>query len=258
MGVTVALATSSISACKGANTRSPNVEVVEEREDRWARLVGENLMVAYCSPELRGEVDALFELLLVMSLQGMELQDGSRVPLGWTTLVVGREGEDLVLFEPDYEAEDPESTTRADVSATLRILSRQLRVAARIEVRPQPVNFDQHVLMVKGSLDVDNVYMLRVESPGARLSGWRLHPTEGDHGDAELESLPIYEVYRRRPELVEAMLLPPGYMAFFGGKQLQVLVDGDDQPVWQREQSAPIDAETPSFAPLVPDPAETR
>ena len=145
-------------------------------------------------------------------------------------------GENLVFQEPDYDAENPESAMRDDISASVRMLSEQTEVLARIGMQGQDVNFDEHVLLTKGALELDKVYLVRVASPGGRVTGWRIAGTEDEEGEMEIDSVPLYEVFRRRPALVRAMLLPVGFMVFFEGDRIQVIVDPNDEPVWERVQ----------------------
>lgn len=214
--------------------RNLNVQVVEPREDRWSTTVGQQMVVVYAAPRLRAEVELLFEYLAMLSQKGLDLAPGYRLHFGWTTLTLTEQQGEFVFYEPDYDAIDPEGSTREDISASLDVLTDQNAVLLKARQRPAPVNFDQHVLVSRGALEASEVYLVRVESPGARLTGWRIAPTEGDVAAAEVDSLPVHEVYKRRPDLLSAMLLPPGFMAFYDAEGLQVLVDGQDEPVWVR------------------------
>jgi hypothetical protein len=221
----------------GTKTEAPNVELAPEpREDRHQRSFGEQQLVAFCDPELRKEVDVLFELVGQLHAQGAELKEGLRVHAGWTTLVLERAEGELVFAEPDYDATDPEAATRTEISASLRMLREQTEVLTRIGHRGEDVNFDQHVLMSRGALETPKVYLVRVASPGGRLTGWRIAPTDEQEGEMEVDSVPLHVVYKQRPALVRAMLLPVGYMAFFEGEDIEVIVDPQDQPIWSRAE----------------------
>lgn len=217
-----------------------NVEIEgPPREDRFVRIYGETSVVAYCNPDLEPVVEHVFDLLAEIHGQGGTMHAGQRFPVGWTTLYLEPDPRgELVLREPDYSAPDPELVTRPDISASLAMLARQLLVLAKAQETGQSVNYDQHVLTVRGALDEADVYLVRVESPGGRLTGWRIAPT-AERPVEEVDSLPVHEVLRRRPELVEAMTLPPGYMAFYEGKDLAIIVDAKNEAVWRKDVSAP-------------------
>lgn len=237
----VGLACLALGACDGRSTRhpdAPNVELAPTppppREDRHARTIGERDVVAYCDPGLGREVGILFDIIQDMVDQGAKVAAGLRVHAGWTTLSLVEEGGELVFQEPDYDAKEPETAMRLDVTASLRMLVDQTEILARVGLAGQDINFDQHVLMVHGTMDMEKVYLVRVESPGGRMTGWRVAPTEDQEGEMEIDSIPLYELYRKRPGLVRAMLLPVGYMAFFTGDEIDVIVDPEDHPVWER------------------------
>jgi hypothetical protein len=227
--------------CDGRGTRhpdAPNVEIAAEppkaRDDRHARMIGNRDVIAYCDPSLRREVGVLFDMVEAMADQGAEVVAGMRVHAGWTTLSLVEKDGELVFQEPDYDATEPETAWRLDVSASLRMLVDQTEILTRIGLPGEQINFDQHVLVVHGTLEMEQVYLVRVASPGGRMTGWRVAPTEDQEGEMEIDSIPLYELYRKRPALVRAMLLPVGYMAFFTGDDIDVIVDPDDQPVWER------------------------
>lgn len=220
--------------CAGTRGKDLRVSVVEHREDRWATTLGETTVVVYARPRLRREVEQLFEHLSALQHQGLELRPGYELHFGWTTLTLTEQAGEYVFYEPDYDAADPEGASREDISASLDVLTAQHAVLMLAQRKAEAVDFDQHVLVSRGALERDRVYLVRVESPGARLTGWRIAPTDDDITDAEVDSMPVYEVYKRRPDLLSAMLLPAGFMAFFDDRGIDVIVDERDQPVWHR------------------------
>lgn len=248
MAVVLGLAALALGACGGP--RITNVRLAEpEREDRWVEKVGEEEVVVYADPSLEPQIRELYAAIRHLEEQGVPIADGFSIQYGWTTLRAVRDpGGELVMREPDYDAANPEQATRADVSVSLRLDADQRSLAERALVDPQPVNFDQQIMVAAGALDQQRVYLVRVASPGARLSGWRLAGTEVDLPDAEAEYVPVHALLKRRPGLLVAMQLPEGYMAFFDGDELEVVVDRDDKPVWIRPglgeaEQAPADEE---------------
>ncbi|EDM74339.1 hypothetical protein PPSIR1_11948 [Plesiocystis pacifica SIR-1] len=208
---------------------------------RYVLPYGEGQVVAYADAHLEGEVQRLFLLLEDLRAEQVEISTRTRLPIGWTTLSFEApvaEGPEsalgtstLVVREPDYDGE-PEDATRADISVSLATLARQRGVLERVGVAGEAINFDQHVMAIQGALDIEEVLLLRVVSPGGRLTGWRLAPTAGISEEDELESLPVYAILQARPALLDAMLLPSGYMAYYSGDQLTTVLDGEDRVVW--------------------------
>lgn len=202
------------------------------RDDRFAREIGGKTVIAYCNPRLSTSATALLDRLAGHVNAENPLRAGLEFADGWTTYTLVREGEDFVLAEPDYDAPDPESTVRPDVTVSLDVLERQMELARRCGVDVAPVDFDQHVIGGAGVLDVDDVMLLRVESPGGRMTGWRIAPASGELGEGELESWPVHALWKQRPVLLDALLLPPGIMAFYAKDTLQVVVGADNEPIW--------------------------
>lgn len=192
---------------------------------------GNQTIYVHADPSLEGEVERLFEVFATMRDESFVIRDGGELPIGWTTLRFAVEGSRITVLEPDYDG-DPERDSRADISVSLATLARARAVLGLAAVAGEPIDFDRHVLAVRGALDQREVFLVRVASPGGRMTGWRLSPTAGMQPEDEVESLPVHAILRARPELVEAMLLPAGFMAFFDGERLITLVDGQDAVVW--------------------------
>jgi hypothetical protein len=218
--------------------REPGISVTTPGE--WTMPYGSQTLHVYADPSLAPEVARLFSLFEDLAAERVPLNLDTRLPIGWTTLsfaVEGDRGERLVVREPDY-ADRPETQTRPDISVSLATLARQRLVLEHAGVAGAAIGFDQHVLTITGSLVLDEVFLLRVESPGGRMTGWRLSPTEGIAEDSQTESIPVYEVLAARPALLDAMLLPPGYMAFYEGDTLTTIVNESDEVVWDRTLTA--------------------
>ncbi len=248
------LALLGVAACSGP--RVTRVRLAEpDREDRWVERFGEEEVVVYADPSLEPEIRELFAALRAREDQGVPIVDGFSIQYGWTTLRAVRNASgELVMREPDYDAVDPEQVTRADVSVSLRLDADQRSLAQRALVDPQPVNFDEQVMVAAGALEQQRVYLLRVPSPSGRMTGWRVAGTEVELPDAEAEYLPVHALLKRRPGLLVAMQLPDGYMAFFDGDELEVIVDRNDQPVWVRPGLSEADPDQDPDPDPDPDP----
>ena len=243
-----------LSACRAEPPDEPSAAgEAPAQTDPFVMTYGDRQVYAYADPSLGSEVARLFALLDDLRRESVELSPRTRLPIGWTTLSfvpAGAAGERLVVHEPDYDG-DPEAETRADISVSLAVLARQRSVLERAGVAGEPVGFDQHVLTLVGALEREELLMLRVASPGGRLTGWRVVPLEGIAEDDELESLPVHEVLHARPRLLDAMLLPSGYIAIYAGDELRTVVDGQDEVVW--DASWPEQAPRGEDEPLLPD-----
>jgi hypothetical protein len=240
---------------RSSTTRSPEGDSSATtepapRDDEHVMSYGDRMIYVYADPSLKTEVARLFLLFEDLRAEQVQLDSTTRLPIGWTTLSFAVEDERLVVEEPDYDNQ-PETHTRQDISVSLATLARQRAVLEHAGVPGQPIDFDEHVLAIRGSLELDEVFLLRVESPGGRMTGWRLSPTDGIPEGAQTDSLPVYEILQARPALLDAMLLPPGYMAFFSGNTLTTIVNERDEVVWDAMLS-----ESQSRPETEPEPAQ--
>src|SRR5690349_14037446 len=98
--------------------------------------------------------------------------------------------------------------------------------------------------------------LVRVESPGGRMTGWRLTPADGIKEEDEVESLPVYAILAARPELLDAMLPPPGYLVLYPGDQLTTVVDENAHIGWDwtRDGDKPNDEGMTDTPDLIPRP----
>jgi hypothetical protein len=230
-----------------ACTRTPpGSEAPEPASEYVHAYLGKQVLVR-AAPHLRGEVERVFAVLEAMAAESFEIEDGGLLPIGWTTLRFSVHGDRISLQEPDYDG-DPETQWRADISVSLATLARQRAVLDRIDIPGEAINFDQHVLLVRGVLDDDKLFMMRVPSPGGRTTGWRVIPSAGMAEDDEVDSVPVYAIMRERPILIDAMLLPAGFMVVVEGDRITQLIDPQDEVVWDstRDQAGIGDHEQPS------------
>ncbi len=239
------------SAChpgRGASAESPaRAPGIPEGPDIVRRMIGEQLVVVRADSAQHLELDNLFDHLWVIKDQGAVFHDAQPVPLGWTTVwLSARRAPDgssyFMVQEPVYEGA-AEDERRDDLSVTLGVLAGQRRVLALSGADAQTVDYDQHLLVVRGALDTPQVYLTRVASPGGRMTGWRVAPLEIE-GEMEIDSLTVYELYRRRPALAQALMLPDGWMAYFDDAELMALVDPHDQLVWSSTEPDPSEGAT--------------
>jgi hypothetical protein len=239
LAVLLSLASAAVSGCERARTTA-TPEATDTDTDKTSPApdnqfvlpYGARTIHVYADPALDGEVARLFLLFEDLRAEAVPLTEQTRLPIGWTTLSFIDDGEHLIVQEPDYDNE-PESHTRPDISVSLATLARQRRVLEQVGVPGAAIDFDQHVLTIRGVLEQAEVMLIRVESPGGRMTGWRLTPAAGIEDSDEIDSLPVYAILAARPELLDAMLLPPGYLVLYSGDQLTTVVNQNDEIVWE-------------------------
>jgi hypothetical protein len=229
-------------ASVGATSSTSGLEKRERAENEHLRRIGDQALLVTADPELEFELQHLVDLLWQMHSDGARIYDGQILALGWTTVWFRAErgpegGEYFVIASPDYGDETGQAR-KDDLSDTLRVLAAQRPWLRLTGVSAEPVDFDQHLLVVRGALETEQVFLVRVESPGGRMTGWRLAPVDLEHASAEVDSIPVHEVWRKRPELLQTMLFPAGWMAYYDREQLVTLVDPSDQVAWSAAEAS--------------------
>ena len=166
---------------------------------------------------------------------GKRIAAGVRIDLGWSVLTLVAAGRDLALCEPDF-SRNPFSDTRRDISYSLAVLARQAELLRLLGIEGKRVSFRDKILVGNGALDAPSVYAERVdvERPA---SGWYV----GDSAKGErskISSAYAFEVVRRRPELADVLLLPPGCLVTFQGGVLMEIAAPDNSQWWTAERRA--------------------
>lgn len=226
---------------KEAEPKEAETDALSSRkraENEHVRRIGDQPLLVTADPSLELELSHFFDLLWQMQADGARLYDGQILALAWTTVWFRAErgpegGEYFVVSAPDYTDEAGEKK-QDDLTETLRVLAAQRPWLEITGVDAEPVDFDQQVLVVRGALETEQVFLWRVASPGGRLTGWRLAPGDVSSTDMEVDSIAVHEIWRKRPALMQAMVLPVGWMAYFYGDEIVTLVDPGDQVVWSR------------------------
>lgn len=224
------LAASLVPSC--VSRRGLSVVILGADGHRFSRQIGDVGLVVGCEDALAPEVERLFSHLREISRQGTELVDGAKIPYGWTTFSLRAVRGRLEVWEPDYEHET-EQRGRPEISASLKIDAAQRAFMAKVAVESSEIQFDQHLLVSTETWTADEVMLFRVASPGGRMSGWRMVSPHADSEGEALESVPVYELYRRRPELLASLTLPPGYLVYYRDGDARVVMDPSDTVIWK-------------------------
>ena len=193
-------------------------------------------LVARCDDGLAVQARSLLELLAGLRGKGKGLADGVTVQFGWLVLTLRRRGKKLLVCEPDFDG-DPFHDLREEVSCTLSVLVGMTAVLNRLGVNGLSARFDDKVVAAKGRLAERRVYLQR-SKPRPGDSGWYVGPVDGrvpEKKPASYESLYVYELLRRRPNLLRVLALPPGFLAVFDGDEVEAIVDPNNNDVWNTE-----------------------
>lgn len=187
-----------------------------------------------CSDALGLQAEWL--LSTVAKLAGRKpLHDGSTIDVGWAVLSIMKRDHELVLCEPDFGG-DPFHSQHPDVTVTLMVLSQQKDVLDRVGLEGVPTRWSDKVVLAKGCLSTKELYLERKADVPAGDSGWYIGLTDEEKPAAEYEARYAYQLLQERPELMQALALPHGYLLVFKGSKIDAVLDKSNQDVWSPSQ----------------------
>jgi hypothetical protein len=195
----------------------------------FSRKIGSDIVVANADKDL--EPQAGWLLSLVESLKDTEkgIKDGTRIRVGWSLIRLYRRGDELHLFEPDFDL-DPFSDIRDDVSCTLKVLAVQLEFSKRLGIdSPTDWAFNDKIVLSKGCLSEEKIYLERSPTDSAGDSGWYIGPADKKDRPKQYEAIYAYQLLKLRPSLMPLLGLPYGFMAVINDKKIEVVLDPNNK-----------------------------
>jgi hypothetical protein len=200
---------------------------------RYTLQAGDVRLVTCCDDAFAEPANSLLQAVASFRGRGKGLNDGVTIQFGWSILTLRRQGDELLICEPDFSG-DPLTEVREDVTCTLAVLVGQAALINRLGVEPVEVRFDESVLVARGCLADRRVFLQRGDpSPGD--SGWYVGPVDSPAPEQKaenFESLPVFELLSRRASLLQVLGLPPGYLTVFDGDEIDAIFDEQDRNVW--------------------------
>lgn len=186
-----------------------------------------------CSDELLAQGDYVADLIARHAVQGSDFVNGATFQVGWSILKLVMSGHQLELQEPDY-AGNPFRDHRSDISASLRVLLAQNELVRQTHADPWAARFDEKIVVQKGCLSKNRVYMERSPQPSAGDSGWCIGEAGSEQSapaPSDLESLYSFQLLSLRPALLSCLLLPPGWLVVWQGQKIEAVVNAENQVV---------------------------
>jgi hypothetical protein len=142
---------------------------------------------------------------------------------------------EILLCEPDF-AGNPFSDVVEDVTRTLWVQTQQVDVLRKLGLEGTPARFQDTVVIAKGCLDEQDIFLQRQDTTEPGDSGWfigRVKDTQEKAGD--YEGVFVYQLLFARPSVMQMMALPPGYIVVFEWDRIGSILDPQDRPVWTLE-----------------------
>lgn len=173
------------------------------------------------SSALAPQADWLLSYLEKMHREGYVFFSGMKIQFGWSFLELHEIGRDAyVIREPDFSG-NPFEEFRQDVSVTLQIQAMQNSLIAKLGVLPTVVSFQDKIIIAKGCLGAEQIYMERIPpQPDKADSGWFVGFLNGDNQQSNLQSIYVYQLLSR-PILLQFLLLPAGSLIVLKGDHVK-------------------------------------
>jgi len=136
-----------------------------------------------------------------------------------------------MVYEPNFLG-NPFQDEIIGVNWTLNIMARQNFFMQRLLADPEPIFFQDKIILTKDALRAASIYMERgAPKPEAGDSGWYIGVRGVENKNPKLEAIYAYQLLAVRPELVDVLTAPRGYMVFFDGSTLSAVLNAESVPV---------------------------
>lgn len=200
-------------------------------ENKTAKIGG-NTVAVRCSTSLGIQAELLLGLFHRLWMQGVPIEAGKKIQLGWSILSFRQEGPGLlVVCEPDF-SRNPFLDMRDDVSCTLGVQQAQNTFAKQIQVEILPASFQDKVVIAKGCLSTSHIYLERNADPKKGDSGWYIGSCEPTSSPPDLEAIYVYELLQCRPSVLQCLGLPPGYLVVYQNEEVEAVLNASNENVF--------------------------
>jgi hypothetical protein len=194
--------------------------------------VGQIMLVTRCEPSQAQQADMVLKKIAANHNTGVGLVDRVKIELGWSEVQLQRRGAELFVCEADY-SRNPYSDLRDDITVAIKVGWAQADLARKVAAKTMPCTFLQEVQTVAGCFSEPELMMRRIKRPKDEDSGWFIGLSKPAPHD-ETEVILSYQLLKHRPGMLQALILPMEYKAYFRGNDLVSVLDADDLEVFQK------------------------
>jgi hypothetical protein len=199
------------------------------------RRIGGQMILLECDAQFESQANSVLDKLASLKDQGHTLHDGTKIQFGWSVLILRAENDCLRMCEPAFFG-DALDDTSPTLDTTLSVLTAQVRILHAIREEGADVRFDQAVIFKRGVLELPEIFLKRDTTDVEGYSGWfigDLNDIEGSGDEESLESLPIFELLKRRYAVLQVLALPPGYLVTMHEDRIVDILDSEEKSRWE-------------------------
>ncbi|MEW6738041.1 MAG: hypothetical protein AB1489_42585 [Acidobacteriota bacterium] len=198
---------------------------------KYSLKTADNTIVVQCAAHLKEQAEWLLNMLNSIQSKGKILTDGVKEQIGWSLLTLQKRGSELLVCEPDFWG-DPFNNIRADITCTLTILAKQNKVLSILGIEGVPTSFQEKITLLPKCLQAQRTYLKREQPKFPSDSGWCIDVDEKTPLDDQYEVMAAYQLLDHRPELLQVLSLPLGYLVIFTGDSIETILNDKNEDVW--------------------------
>jgi hypothetical protein len=194
------------------------------------RKIENRRIFAECSAENERRAASVLDVFERLAGSGSPLRPGFQIRFGWSLFRLVEEADEenaLRVTEPDFAAW-PEELWVPTIDRSLDVLAAQTSLLRGLDVDAEDVFFDQKLIAAPGALAASGVFLRRGDRLSEEDSGWLLGTLEDPEAltlGEGLEGVWVASLVERRPALLQALVLPAGFIAIFSGDSIDQILD---------------------------------
>jgi hypothetical protein len=196
-----------------------------------SEFVGGKRLTIRCEQRVSLQAKWVLAFLRKFEQEGHLLSHGTRIEMGWVILTIAETDGTLVLLGPDFER-NPFFDTTDDLTVFLEVQGMQNDILRRLDIEGARASFQDKIVIAKGALDQDRVYLERTPDASKGDSGWYIGPVAVSEEQPQLDAVYVFELLKSRRSLLQVLPLPPGYLVVFNGDQIEAILNKDNVGVW--------------------------
>ncbi len=156
--------------------------------------------------------------------------DKFNVRLGFTVFTVIEKNDMYIITSPNYIG-NPKKEITPDLTPSLQILLEQTFLINKLAIKGESVFFNDVILIYDEFWKEEKIQMQKIphNSNNSDLSGWiisKLGETKID--STKMKKCYVFDLFKLRPALLKALVLPTNYKAVFIGNEIQAVFNDEN------------------------------
>lgn len=197
--------------------------------EKFEKVVMGKTIVAIAEKELEPQIINLFAILEKVDCN--KLIDGFSFQVGWSLYYLHeKETGNFILTTPDYSNNPFEDITE-DLTVALWVQLEQGHFLRKLNVDGLSIKFSDKIILTKGVLELEKIYLQRTGDVEKGDSGWYIGPVE-DNDAIELYALYAYQLLKIKPEIIQVLALPNEFMVVFEENEIKAVLNENDEDVF--------------------------